>query len=68
MKQEQADVTHEEAEYIAAIRENSPATTKAIADTVGVTRQAADYRLRQLAEADEVESDMVGNTLIWSIV
>ena len=65
MEQVQPDVTHEDAEYIDAVRDTSPATTKAVADKVGVTRQAADYRLRQLDDDGKVEAEMIGNTLVW---
>lgn len=57
-----------EEEYLAAIRENAPATTQEVADAVGVTRQGADYRLRRLEEDGLVTKQMVGNTLIWSVV
>lgn len=36
-------------------------------DEVGVTRQAADYRLRQLRESGHVEAEKIGNTLVWSL-
>jgi 5-methylcytosine-specific restriction endonuclease McrA len=55
-------------EYFDAIRANAPASTKEIADAVGVTRQGADYRLRQLEEDGKVESKMVGNSLLWQLV
>lgn len=57
-----------EEEYLAAIRANAPATTQEVADAVGVTRQGADYRLRRLEEDGLVTKQMVGNTLIWSVV
>jgi predicted ArsR family transcriptional regulator len=67
MEQEHSDVAHDDAEYIEAVRDADPATTNAIGEAVGVTRQAADYRLRQLADEGKVEAEMIGNTLIWSI-
>ena len=57
-----------EAEYVEAVRANEPATTQDIADAVGVTRQGADYRLRQLREEGVVDGDLLGNTLVWSVV
>jgi len=65
MEQAPGDVTHPEEHYLEAIRENRPASTKEIADTVGVTRQGADYRLRQLEGEGKVNSKMVGNSLVW---
>jgi predicted transcriptional regulator len=52
---------------IDAIREHTPTSTSEIADAVGVTRQGADYRLRQLEEDGKVTSKMVGNSLVWII-
>lgn len=52
-------------EFLAAVREHAPASTKEVADTVGCTRQNADYRLRQLREDGEVRSKKVGVSLVW---
>jgi len=68
MEQEKADVTHNEDEYLEAIREKEPASTKEIAELVGVTRQGADYRLRQLEDDGLVKSKKIGNSLAWSVV
>jgi len=65
MEQAPEDVTHPEKDYLEAIRENRPASTKEVADSVGVTRQGADYRLRQLEDGGKVKSKMVGNSLVW---
>ncbi|OYR58641.1 helix-turn-helix domain-containing protein [Halorubrum halodurans] len=67
MEQVAEGVTHPESAYFDAIREHAPASTKEIADAVGVTRQGADYRLRQLEEEGKVESKMVGNSLVWLV-
>jgi len=56
-----------EEDYFEAIQDNSPASTSEIAENVGVTRQGADYRLRQLEENGKVASKMVGNSLIWML-
>lgn len=69
MAQEDRDMVFPAEAYLEAIREHAPhATTTKIAETVGVTRQGADYRLRQLEEQGQVESELVGNTLIWAVV
>jgi predicted transcriptional regulator len=57
---------HDDDEFLNAIQAGHRATS-AIAEHVGVTRQAADKRLRQLREEGEVESEMIGNSLVWSI-
>lgn len=55
-------------EFIDAIRENEPASTKEIGDTVGCSRQNADYRLRKIEEDGRVKSKLVGNSLVWMVV
>jgi predicted ArsR family transcriptional regulator len=57
---------HDDKEFLDAIRAGYRATSD-IAEQVGVSRQAADQRLRQLGEEGEVESEMIGNSLIWSV-
>lgn len=58
-------MTHSDEEYVAAVRSQSPASTKDVADAVGVTRQGADYRLRRLKEKGKVRGKLVGNSLVW---
>lgn len=60
-------MAHDEEEYLDAVREHSPASTSEVADAVGVTRQGADYRLRQLEDEGKVSSKMVGNSLVWMV-
>lgn len=67
MEQELDGMAHDEEEYLDAIRDHSPASTSEIAEAVGVTRQGADYRLRQLRDEGKVEAKMVGNSLIWMV-
>jgi predicted HTH transcriptional regulator len=57
----------DEEDYLEAIRAHSPASTTEIAEEVGVTRQGADYRLRQLEEDGKVKSMMKGNSLLWTL-
>lgn len=54
---------------ITTVRELEPrATTTEIAETVGFdSRQAADYRLRQLEDEGTVESEMISRTKLWSV-
>jgi predicted transcriptional regulator len=54
-------------EYLDAVRENEPASTKEVGDAVGCSRQNADYRLRNLEDEGRVKSKMVGNSLVWMV-
>jgi len=58
---------HADEEYIDAVRDHEPAGTSDIAGAVGVARQSADYRLRKLEEDGLVKSDMIGNSLVWTL-
>lgn len=57
-----------EEDYLEAVREYEPAATSEVAEAVSVTRQGADYRLRQLEEDGLVRSKMAGNSLVWFVV
>ena len=48
-----------------AVAELEPAGTSDIGESVGMTRQGADFRLRRLEEQGKVQSKKVGPTLIW---
>jgi predicted transcriptional regulator len=54
-------------EFIAAVRDHTPASTKEVAETVGCTRQNADYRLRRLQDTGSVRSKKVGASLVWML-
>lgn len=58
-------MTRSDAEYIEAVRKHTPASTRNVAEEVGVTRQGADYRLRKLESAGEIRSERIGNSLAW---
>lgn len=58
---------HSDEEYLEAVRQHEPAATSEIAETVGVTRQSADYRLRQLEDDGRVVSETIGNSLAWRL-
>lgn len=58
---------HEDEEFLNAVRANTPASTQEVADAVGVARQSADYRLKKLKNANEVESKKVGPSIIWMV-
>lgn len=65
---EPATERHPETEYLDAVRELEPAATSEIAERVGVARQSADYRLRQLETENKVRSKKIGSALAWMIV
>jgi len=54
-------------DLIEAVREHEPAGTQEIADAVGATRRAVEYRLRSLSddESSEVQSKKIGRALVW---
>ncbi|MDY6776129.1 MAG: hypothetical protein SV253_08690 [Halobacteria archaeon] len=58
---------HSDDEYLEAVCENQPAGTSEVAESVGVKRQSADYRLRKLKDQSRVTSKKVGNSLVWMV-
>jgi len=55
-------------ELIEAVKECTPAGTSEVAEHVGLTRQATDYRLQQLEDSGPhpwVWSKKVGPTKVW---
>jgi len=62
----QREVTDKELK--AAVKELTPAGTQEVADHVGLTRQATDYRLRQIEDRHQppqVWSKKIGPTKVW---
>lgn len=56
---------HTDADVLDAVREHEPAATSEVAEDLGVSRQAADYRLRRLREDGQVHSKKIGASLVW---
>jgi len=54
-------------EFIEAIRDLDSAGTTDIADYVGCDRRTAYLKLQALDEDGEVESQKVGNALLWRL-
>jgi predicted ArsR family transcriptional regulator len=56
-------------DLIETVREHEPAGTQEIADAIGATRRAVEYRLRSLAddETSDVQAKKIGRTLVWYI-
>lgn len=52
-------------EFLEAVEEHQPASTKEVAEAVGCSRRNADVRLRKLEEAGEIRKKKVGNSLTW---
>lgn len=59
--------THTDGEVVAAVRTHAPAATSEVATELGISRQGADYRLRQLRETGHVTSKKIGASLVWFI-
>jgi len=57
---------HTDREFLAALAEHEPAGTTEIAEAVGVTRQNAYKRLRQLADDGKITSKKIGGSLVWN--
>jgi DNA-binding Lrp family transcriptional regulator len=54
-------------EIVDAVATAAPVGTSDVAEELGLTRQAADYRLRRLREAGRVKADTIGGSLAWSV-
>jgi len=53
-------------EFINALQEGNR-TNQEIANELGCTRQAVDYRMRKLRESGNVKGEKIGNTMVWSL-
>jgi predicted transcriptional regulator len=58
---------YEDEDFLDAVRENEPATTKEVMNTVGVSRTAALYRLNNLEEEGVLKSKEAGTSLVWMV-
>jgi|GEM_PF-733386 len=58
---------HDDREYLTAVAKHEPAGTTEIADTVGVTRQNADQRLRRLEADGKINCKKIGTSLVWTL-
>ncbi|MDS0477910.1 hypothetical protein [Natrinema sp. 1APR25-10V2] len=54
-------------EIVAAVRTHEPAATSEVGDEVGMTRQGADRRLRQLRDEGRVNSKKIAKSLVWFV-
>lgn len=62
---QQGEISNEEIQE--AVKDLTPAGTQEVADRVGMTRQAAEYRLKQFDDTwqNPVWSKKIGPTRIW---
>jgi predicted transcriptional regulator len=60
------EATVSDEEILEAVRKHEPAGTSEVGDAVGLARQNADYRLRNLRDEGRVGSKKVGRSLVWS--
>lgn len=58
---------HSDEEFIEAVREHEPASTREVAEEIGIYRQSADYRLRRLEEDERVTRKKAGHSLVWML-
>lgn len=56
---------HTDADVLAAVRAHEPAATSEVGDELGISRQGADRRLRQLRDEGRVASKKIGASLVW---
>jgi len=52
-------------EILGAVRAHEPAATSEVAGEIGISRQAADYRLRRLRDEGRVSNKKIGASLVW---
>ena len=49
------------------VADRGPVSTREVAETLGSSRRAAEYRLRTLYAEDRLESTAIGRELLWWI-
>lgn len=60
--------SYDDEDFLDAVREHEPATTKEVMDIVGCSRKGALYRLRNLEEEGMLKSKEAGTSLVWMVV
>jgi predicted ArsR family transcriptional regulator len=48
-----------------AVSEHAPASTSEVAEALGVSRRAVDYRLKRLADDGEIERKKIAKVQVW---
>ncbi len=59
--------SYDDEDFLEAVRENEPATTKEVMDAVGCSRKGALYRLRNLEDEGVLRSKEAGTSLVWMV-
>lgn len=57
--------TIDDDEFVNVVYQHTPAGTTEVADTVGISRQATEYRLKKLEDQGRIWSKKIGPTRIW---
>ncbi len=59
--------SYDDDDFLEAVSENEPATTKEVMDAVGCSRKGALYRLRNLEDEAMLKSKEAGTSLVWMV-
>lgn len=54
--------------FIETVNEQQPVSTGDVADSVGCTVRTAENRLKQLRDDGRVTGDLIGGSLVWTLV
>ena len=57
--------TVSDTDILSAVDRHEPAATTEIAETVGMTRQGVEKRLKSLLEKEKVSRKMIGASAVW---
>lgn len=58
---------YDDDQFIEAVYDHQPASTREVSEEVECPRRTADYRLRKLSDETKINSKMMGNSLMWYI-
>jgi len=59
------DAGIDDAAVMAVVADRGPVSTREIAESLGCSRRAAEYRLRTLYAEGRLESTAIGRELLW---
>jgi predicted ArsR family transcriptional regulator len=59
---------YDDEDVIRAVQAHDHPSAKSVAEELDCARQTAHYQLNRLQDEDIVESEKIGNTLIWTVV
>ncbi|MFB6227922.1 MAG: FaeA/PapI family transcriptional regulator [Halobacteriales archaeon] len=55
----------DDAAVMSVVEDRGPISTREVAETLGCSRRAAEYRLRTLYAEGSLESTAIGRELLW---